>query len=119
MLAALPKSVRKFWRGGRWIEPDSGAVRFAVSNEWHQKACNESRREVEDALQAHFGGPVPVTVVVESEPPGTATGQQAAPPPDEVEHIDPTELRDANDAAVTGVDLVVRTFGGGELIQED
>ena len=120
VLARLPKSVRSRWRGGRWVEPDSGAVRFAVSNEWHQKACDDSRREVEEALRAHFGAPVPVTVVVENEPPpGTATGQQAARPPDEVEHIDPTELRDADDAAVTGVDLVVRTFGGGELIQED
>jgi len=119
VLDALPKSVRSRWRGGQWVEPDAGAVRFAVSNEWHQKACDDSRREVEEALRAHFGAPVAVAVVVEGEPPAGSAAPQAAPPPAEVEHIDPTELRDADDAAVTGVDLVVRTFGGGELIQED
>jgi DNA polymerase III subunit gamma/tau len=118
VLAGLPKSVRSRWRGGRWIEPDVRTSRFAVSNEWHQKACDESRDQVEEALLAHFGGPVPVAIVVEGE---TAAGSTAAaaPPPDDSEHIDPAELRDANDHAVTDVDLVVRTFGGGELIQED
>jgi DNA polymerase III subunit gamma/tau len=118
VLAGLPKSVRSRWRGGRWIEPDMRTSRFAVSNEWHQKACDESRGQVEEALLAHFGGPVPVAIVVEGE---TAAGStaSAAPPPDDPEHIDPAELRDAGNAAVTDVDLVVRTFGGGELIQED
>jgi hypothetical protein len=73
---------------------------------------------VEDALLAHFGGPVPVAIVVEGETTAGSTGSPA-PPPDDSEHIDPAELRDANDHAVTDVDLVVRTFGGGELIQED
>jgi DNA polymerase-3 subunit gamma/tau len=119
VLTGLSKSVRSRWRGGRWIEPDPRSVRFAVSNEWHQKACDESRREVEDALLAHFGNPVPVAIVVEGEPVGAGSTDPGAPPPDDHEHIDPAELRDADDAAVTGVDLVVRTFGGGELIQED
>jgi hypothetical protein len=56
--------------------------------------------------------------VVEGEGAAGSTAL-AAPPPNDAEHIDPAELRDADDAAVTGVDLVVRTFGGGELIQED
>jgi DNA polymerase-3 subunit gamma/tau len=118
VLTGLPKSVRSRWRGGRWIESDPGTVRFAVSNEWHQKACDESRREVEEALRAHFGGPVPVAIVVEGEPAGGTAGIASAALPHD-DHIDPTELRDADDAAATGVDLVVRTFGGGELIQED
>jgi DNA polymerase-3 subunit gamma/tau len=119
VLTGLPKSVRSRWRGGRWIEPDPSTVRFAVSNEWHQKACDESRREVEEALLAHFGGPVPVAIVVEGEPAGAVSAVPGATPPDDLDHVDPAELQDADDAAVTGMDLVVRTFGGGELIQED
>jgi DNA polymerase III subunit gamma/tau len=119
VLAGLPKSVRSRWRGGRWVEPDPHTVRFAVSNEWHQKACDESRRDVEDALRAHFGAPVPVAIVVEGEPAGGTPAVSGPAPPDEVDHIDPTELRDADDVATTGLDLVVRTFGGGELIQEE
>jgi DNA polymerase III subunit gamma/tau len=116
VLAALPKSVRAPWRGGRWIEPDAGTMRFAVTNEWHQQACDRSRREVEEALEAHFGGTVPVAVVVQGEPPGGPVGQRE-PPHEDVEHVDPSELRDAGNTG-TGVDLVVRTFGGGELIDE-
>jgi DNA polymerase-3 subunit gamma/tau len=118
VLAGLPKSVRSRWRGGRWIEPDVQTSRFAVSNEWHQKACDESRGQVEEALLAHFGGPVPVAIVVEGETAAASTAS-APPPPADPEHIDPAELRDAENAGVTDVDLVVRTFGGGELIQED
>jgi DNA polymerase-3 subunit gamma/tau len=119
VLTALPKAVRSRWRGGRWIEADPDSLRFAVSNEWHQKACDESRREVEEALLAHFGGPVPVVIVVVGEAAGAGSAGSALAPPDDLEHIDPAELRDADDATTTGVDLVVRTFGGGELIQED
>ncbi|HET6663127.1 MAG TPA: DNA polymerase III subunit gamma/tau [Acidimicrobiales bacterium] len=119
VLTGLPKSVRSRWRGGRWIEPDPGTVRFAVPNKWHQKECEESRRDVEEALRTHFGGPVPVAIVVEGEPAGASPAVGGAALADEMDHVDPTELRDADDAAATGVDLVVRTFGGGELIQED
>jgi DNA polymerase-3 subunit gamma/tau len=118
VLTGLPKSVRSRWRGGRWIEPNPGSVRFAVPNKWHQKECDESRGEVEEALRAHFGGPVPVAIVVEGGPATATSAVSVAAPPDEVDHIDPSDLRDADDAAVTGVDLVVRTFGGGELIDE-
>jgi hypothetical protein len=33
--------------------------------------------------------------------------------------IDPAELRDAGDVAVGGIDLLLREFGGGEVIEED
>jgi DNA polymerase III subunit gamma/tau len=126
VLAGLPVKIRSKWRGGRWVEPGGGAVRFAVPNEWHQKACDESRRDVEQALASHFGSPVAVTVVVEggAAPPTGAglPGPAAGPGPagdDEHAHIDPNELRDADDAPTNGVDLLLREFGGGELVEEE
>jgi hypothetical protein len=145
VLAGLPVKIRSKWRGGRWIEPGDGAIRFAVPNEWHQKACAESRREVEQALGAQLGAPVTVAVVVEGEvggggstaggsrgtgvgrgggvgPAGGLGAQGRAPagsgePEDEV--IDPAELRDADDVATNGVDLLMRHFGGGQLVEEE
>jgi len=38
---------------------------------------------------------------------------------DEHAHIDPNELRDADDAPTNGVDLLLREFGGGELVEEE
>jgi DNA polymerase-3 subunit gamma/tau len=125
VLAALPRKVRSRWRGGRWVESGGGAVRFAVPNGWHKKECDESRREVEEALTGHFGAPVTVAVVVGGDEDAVAGASSAGPSPaaspdpaDEIEHIDPTELRDANDVATSGVDLVMRTFGG-ELVEEE
>jgi DNA polymerase-3 subunit gamma/tau len=133
VLAALPPRVRSRWRGGQWIEPDPSGARFAVPNEWHQRACDESRPEVERALATHLGGPVSVAVVIEGGAEATGDPGRSAVPGDagpaatggpnstdhELEHIDPTELRDADDAPTNGVDLVVRAFGGGELVEED
>jgi DNA polymerase-3 subunit gamma/tau len=138
VLAGLPVKIRSKWRGGRWAEPGDGALRFAVPNEWHQKACDGFRREVEQALAGHFGHPVAVAVVVEGDgageaalggalssssgrsgvgPPGTPSG--AAPADDANEHIDPSELRDADGVATNGVDMLLREFGGGELVEEE
>jgi DNA polymerase III subunit gamma/tau len=140
VLAALPISVRSKWRAGRWLDPAGGAFRFAVDNEWHQKVCEDTRRDVEQALVGHFGQPVTVAVVVEGGAggrpgPGPAGGtgggagrptsagggrgpaSTAAPEPDDMdEHIDPSELRDAGDVTVGGVDLLMREFGG-ELVE--
>jgi len=144
VLAGLPVKIRSKWRGGRWIEPGDGAIRFAVPNEWHQKACAESRPEVEQALGAQLGAPVTVAVVVEGGgeggegggggPPGgggsgrggvgavgrpNATGGGPEPGIPEDEAIDPAELRDADDVATNGVDLLIRHFGGGQLVEEE
>jgi hypothetical protein len=146
VLAGLPVKIRSKWRGGRWIEPGDGAIRFAVPNEWHQKACAESRREVELALEVQLGAPVTVAVVVEGEGgPGGGTpggggsgggsggvgpvggrnpadgapgiGPELGEPEDEA--IDPAELRDADGVATNGVDLLIRQFGGGQLVEEE
>jgi DNA polymerase III subunit gamma/tau len=131
VLGALPLKIRSKWRGGRWIEPEGRTLRFAVPNAWHQKECEQSSRDVEQALAAHLGGAVAVTVVVEGGAaggagagPGAGTAPPGMPPPPDPaddEHIDPTELRDAADAevATNGVDLLLREFGGGQLVEEE
>jgi hypothetical protein len=52
-----------------------------------------------------------------------STGGAPAPvdpgPDDAEEHIDPSELRDADDVATNGVDLLLREFGGGEVVEEE
>ncbi len=135
VLTSLPVKIRSKWRGGRWLEPSDGSLRFAVPNAWHQNACDEFRRDVEQALGERFERTLTVTFVVEGEQPRSDPslpgGPPVAPPSDgrgatsvadgadEHEHIDPNDLRDADDVATSGVDLLLREFGGGEVIQED
>jgi DNA polymerase III subunit gamma/tau len=129
ILGKLAIPVRSKWRGGRWTEPAGETLRFGVPNEWHQKACEDTRRDVEEALAAHFGRRVPVAVVVDgaggpaAADAGRALGAPGPGPvdpgPDEHDdHIDPSELRDASDVTTGGVDLLMREFGG-QLVEED
>jgi hypothetical protein len=129
VLATLPVKIRSKWRGGRWTEPGAdGAWQFAVPNAWHQGACDEARPAVERALATHFGRPVAVAVVVDGDAPvGGAPfpglGATPAPPPpaagDDIdEHVDLDQLRDADDAPGNGVDMVLREFGGGQVVEE-
>jgi DNA polymerase-3 subunit gamma/tau len=144
VLAALPVKIRSKWRGGRWLEPAGDELRFAVPNEWHKKACDDARPQVEKALADHFGRALTVGVVVSDDGSGqdrsgapggapaptpapspasapspgpTGTAAPSADPTDD-EAIDPAELRDAGDVPTRGVDLVLREFGG-ELIEDD
>jgi DNA polymerase III subunit gamma/tau len=116
ILSGLPVKIRSKWRTGRWLDAAGGGLRFAVPNKWHRSECDKTRLDVERALTAHFGSPVAVTLVVEDEgePGGAPAGPGPGGPPPEPddEHIDPAELRDAGDAVSSGVDLLLREFGG-------
>lgn len=138
LLAELPIPVRSKWRGGSWAGATADGLRFEVPNEWHKKACEDGRLEVEKVLKGRFGLHVPVEVTVaggggSADPSrpgspsaagslssGAGAGATAggAVDDDEIESIDVSELADAGDVAVGGVDLLMREFGG-ELIQED
>jgi DNA polymerase-3 subunit gamma/tau len=131
VLGALPVKVRSRWRSGRWADIGAGAWQFAVPNSWHKGACEETTSAVEQALASRFGRPVTVTVVVDDEAAPTTTpgdpGGAGMPTPgqgagggadDADEHIDPSDLRDADDAPGNGVDLVLREFGGGQVVEE-
>jgi DNA polymerase-3 subunit gamma/tau len=130
VLAGLPVKIRSKWRAGQWVDPEGGELRFSVPNAWHKSACDEARLQVEQALTAHFGRPLTVGIVVGGDAapaapmpgdpawaPTTPPAEAAAPTPDD-EVIDPNELRDAGDVATGGVDLLLREFGGGEVLEE-
>jgi hypothetical protein len=129
VLAELPLPVRSKWRGGSWATPLANPARFAVPNAWHQKACDEGRRDVEQALIGRLGPGIAVEVVVEGGDagrpgPATPAGPGAAPAAtepadDDIDSIDLSELRDAKDATIGGVELLMREFGGGQLMEED
>jgi hypothetical protein len=139
VLGELPIPVRSKWRGGSWLDAAGGTARFRVPNEWHKKACDGGRLDVERALTEHFGQQIRVEVVVEDPdgsgpggPPGAASpgppssatpaqpgGPPTPPEPDDVLSPDEVrELEDAKDVATGGVDLLMREFGG-ELVEED
>jgi hypothetical protein len=81
VLGGLPIPVRSKWRGGSWLDAGGGKARFGVPNEWHKKACDGGRRDVEQALADHFGQPITVEVVVTDPGPHGGPGVGSAPGP--------------------------------------
>jgi hypothetical protein len=123
----LPQKVRSRWNG-RFLEVTPEGALYGLPNAITCDRCEEGRAEVEAALAAHFGRPVPVRLVVDDK---------SAPPPDaldpallrreesaidvdaELEAIGPVdELEDAGSAA-DGVSRLSEAFPGAELVEAD
>jgi hypothetical protein len=120
LLSLSPRANSRF-RVGRFVEPEGGRATFALPNAIHRDRCEEVRVDVEQALAAHFGRPVPLRLITE-DPPGTA-GSPAipggAPPPPDDESIDLDDLQDAPPAEVRSpLDHVLSAFEGATVVEE-
>ncbi|MDQ3643748.1 MAG: hypothetical protein M3450_20335, partial [Actinomycetota bacterium] len=113
LLGLSPRAKSRF-RVGRFVSSDGGTATFALPNAIHRDRCEEVRVDVEQALAAHFGRPVPLRLVTEDQPASPA----AAPPPDD-EPIDPQDLVDAPAAELRSpVDHVLSAFEGATVVEE-
>ena len=83
VLPTLRPKAKALLVAGRFLEVGDTAV-FALPNQIHRDRCEEVRPDVEAALAAHFGRPVPVRMVVEPTDAGAATtaGASRPAPPD-------------------------------------
>ena len=123
VLPHLSARAKPVLAAGHWIDTDGG-VALAVPNEPHRARSEQHRAELEAALAAHFGRPVPVTFVLEpstpARPRGTGErGARAAPDPEPEEAIDPAELVDAGpEHDLAPFERVTQAFPGAELMDE-
>jgi DNA polymerase III subunit gamma/tau len=122
VLQGLPQKIKARFSAGKFTDVTATHAVLALPNEMHRSRCDELRADVERALAAHFGRPVPLRLVADgamAEPP---RGGGASPPPAEPdaapeEHIDLDELTDA--PAGGGIlDQLTTAFPGAELIDE-
>ena len=122
VLGGLPQKARVRLAGGRWVDVDGAAAVFGLPNQHHLRRCEEVRAEAEAALQAHFGRPVPIRLVIDDEasPPAATSATGSPLPPDQAdeEPLDPAELVDAGDVAGRGIDRITELFPGAELVDE-
>ena len=134
VLTGLRPKVKMLFAAGRFLDERDGQAAFALPNATHVQRCEPLRPDVEAALAAEFGRPVPLALVVDggtdSPPPSPPTDgggpvdrstSGSAPPPvvDEMADIGPVEdLEDAGSAS-TGLDQVTEVFGKVELIEEE
>ncbi len=126
LLPSLPQRSRARFSGGHWVDVVEGVAVFGLPNEPHAVRCEECRPEVESALAAHFGAPVPIRLVVDgsapdpSAPRSVAAARRAATDENPVdESIDLDDLRNARGANSAGADRIAAVFPGAELVDEN
>jgi hypothetical protein len=120
LLSLSPRAKSRF-RVGRFVASDGDRATFALPNAIHRDRCEEVRADVEAALAAHFGRPVPLRLVTEDA--AGSTGSPAVPgappPPPDDESIDLDDLQDAPAAELRSpVDHVLSAFEGATVVEE-
>ncbi|HET6793129.1 MAG TPA: hypothetical protein VFH45_01730, partial [Acidimicrobiales bacterium] len=113
LLASLKGRARSLYRAGHFVTIDeTGTAVFAVPNEPHRQFAEDCRREVEQAISAHFGVRVPLRLVVEADPVQADGGAEA-----EDEMIDITELAEAAPGPATPEDRLREAFPGATEVE--
>jgi DNA polymerase-3 subunit gamma/tau len=136
-LVGLKGMAKAIYQGGRVVAVDGDRVVIALGNAPTRDRAEKLRPDVEAALAAHFGRPVPLHLVEESEAAkfeaGAASG---APDTDtnatpratrndaaaevELEHesIDLEELTDAAEVPASAADKLTKAFPGAVVVEE-
>lgn len=89
MLSSLSGRAKARFGAGRFLAVEDTAAVFALPNDHYLGRCEEVRPEVEAALAAHLGTPVPLRLVVER--PDGGPGQGAVPGDDRSGPLDDAE----------------------------
>jgi DNA polymerase III subunit gamma/tau len=114
VLPSLSGRAKARFGVGRFAAVESGKATFALPNAIHRDRCEEVRVDVERALAAHFGRPVPLRLITEEQAPAPAV----APPPED-ESIDLDDLQDAPESELRSpVDHVLQAFEGATVVEE-
>jgi DNA polymerase-3 subunit gamma/tau len=110
VLARLPARAKARFKLGRFVATEDGGAVFALPNRMHRERCEECRGEVEAALRAHFGMPVPLRLVLEAAAPEPVTR-------DADDHeLDPRELQEAPPELTSPAERLKQAFPGAEEV---
>jgi DNA polymerase-3 subunit gamma/tau len=123
VLAAVKPGTKAVFGTGHFGESSGATAIYVLANGPTRDHCEKKRPEVEAALAAHFGRPVPLRLVTEADVGGSPPAPSAALPAmaaieaEDEEMIDVHALEDAPTAA-TGVERLAEAFPGAELVEE-
>lgn len=121
VLGTLKPGTKAVYLTGRFAASAGGAVVYALANAPTRDHCEKKRPEVEAALAAHFGRPVPLRLATDAEvggaqPVSAPTPAPAATPDDD--HVDDVHALEDAPTATTGVERLAEAFPGAELVEE-
>ncbi len=121
LLPKLKPLARATFSAARVVAGDGDQATFALPNASHRDRCESYRADVEAALEARFGRPVALQLIVDGGRASAARQPDSQPvpaaPPDE--HVDLDELVDAEPGhAADPVARLTAAFPGAELLDE-
>ncbi len=117
VLGGLRPVAKGLFGAGRFAAADHGVVTFALPTDAMRRKCETRRHEVESALAAYFGRPVPLQLAVD----GSTAAQMAdggAPGDSLADPFDVDDLRDAPPDPRSGLDRLTQAFPGAEIVDE-
>jgi DNA polymerase-3 subunit gamma/tau len=115
VLDGLKGATRGMFRDGRFEPSTDGPAVLSVPKGPPLDQLEKRRPEVEAALAAHFGRPVPVRLEVDAAAAPAPAAATVAAPDEEI--VDVHELEDAPSAG-SGVERLAEAFPGAELVEE-
>lgn len=124
VLDLLTRGTRAIFSTGRFVESAGKAAVFALANAPTRDHCEKKRPEVEAALASHFGRPVPLRLVTDSEVGAgsipAAVAPVATPVSVDEEVVDVGDVADLEDAPPegSGAQRLTEAFPGAELVDE-
>jgi DNA polymerase III subunit gamma/tau len=117
ILPGLRAGVKIYLSAGRFVGVDEAGAVYAVPDKGLLVRAEPNRAEVEAALAAHFGRPVPLRLVLD-EAVGAVEAPMARPEPDAEDPgaIDFADLQDAPAALVSPEQRLLEAFPGAEEV---
>jgi hypothetical protein len=112
LLPRLAPKTRAIYAAGRWVDGPADGAAFALPNDVHRGRAEKHRADVESVLTDHFGGRLPLTLVVDE---GQITGTPAPATHDD-DVVDPRELSDAPPGLTSPEDRLKQAFPGAEEV---
>jgi DNA polymerase-3 subunit gamma/tau len=117
VLPALRPGVKIYLSAGRFVGVDDSSAVYAVPDKGLLSRAEPSRFEVEAALSAHFGRPVPLRLVLDDAAlPGAAPRAPADAMPEDPSDYDLDDLQSAPEAIVSPEQRVLEAFPGAEEV---
>jgi hypothetical protein len=110
VLPGLKGIAKPLFQRARLMEGDGSSVVVGVPNAATRERCEAARADVEAALAARFGQPIPVRIVVDAT---ADQGERTPAMPSDDDVPDPAELVDAPDQdGKAAIDRLTEAFPG-------
>jgi hypothetical protein len=129
LLESMSGKVRSRFSAGHFMETSTDSLIFGLPNPVHRDRCEEIRDEVDQALAARFGRPLPLALVVDlveeepdffAAPPSGGAGvtEDLQDTAHEEATVDVHDLIDATDDVPSAEDRVMATFENSTLLED-